>query len=144
MLLNILTKVHLAVVDKKGVDMTPCEELGYKVGDKFEVVPFRNESLFDSSVRIGDTVLLKEDDDTKMPLFTGEDDLVIKCVHISHLKKINIPTKRDGGKSLMSEGAHFDENSLLIVNLISSVAPNISVGDALKIAKLLLQNGFKQ
>ena len=37
-----------------------------------------------------------------------------------------------------------DKNILTIVDLISSVAPDVSVGDALNIANILLENGFKQ
>src|SRR5690554_7231836 len=46
--------------------MTPCEKMGYKVGDKFKVL---------SSVEgftEGQEIELYEDDGTDMPLFSGE------------------------------------------------------------------------
>ena len=45
--------------------MTPCERLGYKVGDEFEVIrhhAFKN----------GQVVTLHEDDGTECPLFAGD------------------------------------------------------------------------
>ena len=45
--------------------MTPCEKLGYKVGDEFEVIrhhAFKN----------GQVVTLHEDDGTECPLFAGD------------------------------------------------------------------------
>lgn len=46
--------------------MTPCEMLGYKVGDKFEVV--EKSYKFDA----GDVVCLQKDDGTASPYFTNE------------------------------------------------------------------------
>lgn len=46
-------------------NMTPCEMLGYKVGDEFEVIrhhAFKN----------GQVVTLHEDDGTECPLFSGD------------------------------------------------------------------------
>lgn len=46
--------------------MTQCEKLGYKVGDKFELV--EKSYMFD----VGDIVSLQEDDGTETPYFTNE------------------------------------------------------------------------
>ena len=43
-----------------------------------------------------------------------------------------------------SDEENSDKNILTIVDLISSVAPDVSVGNTLKIANLLIENGFKQ
>lgn len=48
--------------------MTPCEKLGYKVGDKFEVVG--DHHAFEK----GTVITLKRDDRTSNPLFTGARD----------------------------------------------------------------------
>lgn len=45
--------------------MTPCEMLGYKVGDEFEVI--RHHAL-----KKGQVVTLHEDDGTECPLFAGD------------------------------------------------------------------------
>lgn len=45
--------------------MTPCERLGYKVGDKFEVI--RHHAF-----KKGRVVTLHEDDGTECPLFAGD------------------------------------------------------------------------
>ena len=46
-------------------EMTPCERLGYKVGDEFEVI--RHHAF-----KKGQVVTLHEDDDTECPLFAGD------------------------------------------------------------------------
>lgn len=46
-------------------DMTPCEMLGYKVGDEFEVI--RHHAF-----KKGQVVTLHEDDGTECPLFAGD------------------------------------------------------------------------
>ena len=45
--------------------MTPCERLGYKVGDKFEVISHH-------AFKKGQVVTLHEDDGTECPLFAGD------------------------------------------------------------------------
>lgn len=45
--------------------MTPCEKLGYKVGDKFEVIGHH-------AFKKGQVVTLHEDDGTECPLFAGD------------------------------------------------------------------------
>lgn len=45
--------------------MTPCERLGYKVGDKFEVISHHE-------FKKGQVVTLHEDDGTECPLFAGD------------------------------------------------------------------------
>lgn len=46
--------------------MTPCEERGYKVGDKFQALP---NSLFP----VDTIVTLEKDDGDECPLFAGPD-----------------------------------------------------------------------
>lgn len=48
--------------------MTPCEEKGYKVGDKFEVLDDID------GFKKGQTLTLHRDDGTDIPLFKGEND----------------------------------------------------------------------
>ncbi len=48
--------------------MTPCEELGYKVGDKFEVIE-GDECV---GVKKGQIIELNEDDGSNYPLFEGD------------------------------------------------------------------------
>lgn len=45
--------------------MTPCERLGYKVGDEFEVISHH-------AFKRGQVVTLHEDDGTECPLFAGD------------------------------------------------------------------------
>lgn len=45
--------------------MTPCEKLGYKVGDEFEVIDHH-------AFKKGQVVTLHEDDGTECPLFAGD------------------------------------------------------------------------
>lgn len=45
--------------------MTPCEKLGYKVGDEFEVISHH-------AFKNGQVVTLHEDDGTECPLFSGD------------------------------------------------------------------------
>lgn len=48
---------------------TPCEELGYSEGDLFEVLKAAGTEF-----QVGQTVTLREDDRSDMPLFRGEVD----------------------------------------------------------------------
>lgn len=49
--------------------MTPCEEMGYKVGDEFTVL----ESA--EGFTAGQTIELNRDDGTDMPMFKGRNTL---------------------------------------------------------------------
>ncbi|QHJ84378.1 MAG: hypothetical protein [Bacteriophage sp.] len=49
--------------------MTPCEKLGYKVGDRFEVVAQNG-----SEAQVGWVVVLSEDDGTSFPYFKRDND----------------------------------------------------------------------
>ena len=60
--------------------MTPCEKLGYKVGDKFEVVS-NNHFAFNK----GEIISLSFDDDTHTPYFNDNKIPVM----LSKVKKIN-------------------------------------------------------
>ena len=85
--------------------MTPCEKLGYKVGDRFECIegnPLTNRN-------IGDILVLKEDDGSYIPLFKNETTgNEILHVGLSFVRKItqNIKTgdtiERDGKKYRMT------------------------------------------
>jgi hypothetical protein len=64
--------------------MTPCEKLGYKVGDEFEVV---KEGSFGN--RVGDILVLREDDGTNEPYFYSERrNTNNACCNISSLRKL--------------------------------------------------------
>lgn len=67
-------------------EMTPCEKLGYRVGDKFELV--EKSYKFDA----GDVVYLQDDDGTGSPYFTNESvkdeyPLGVSCF-LSSIKKV--------------------------------------------------------
>lgn len=70
--------------------MTPCENLGYKVGDRFEVL-YPNNSGF----VIGQVITLFRDDGTNCPIFAGDNQTFI-CVDgapgaymlLEHVRKI--------------------------------------------------------
>ena len=96
--------------------MTPCGELGYKVGDSFEVI---NKGVFSK----GSVVMLSEDDNTDMPRFiliqghrltTGGGVGSQAYIHIDELKpylqdlptedfKINLSNMTEAEKSLAKE-----------------------------------------
>lgn len=65
--------------------MTPCEKLGYKVGDQFEVV--KNEGFH--NFEIGRKVLLINDDGTEEPRFEGVGPLDKQWVPLNDVKPIN-------------------------------------------------------
>lgn len=84
--------------------MTPCEKLGYKVGDRF--VDLDNNKLVGRSK--GDILELVRDDGSDCPWFknitTGEDLIVCKLHHITLLRSYGASLKtgdtieRDGKK----------------------------------------------
>ena len=62
--------------------MTPCEKLGYKVGDKFEVV-----SDGGSWCKRGDIVVLNEDDGSNCPFFHKENGgWQQRCLYLHEVK----------------------------------------------------------
>ncbi|AHX01165.1 hypothetical protein M316_0100 [Nitrincola phage 1M3-16] len=63
--------------------MTPCEELGYKVGDKFVIVA---DTEYHYSK--GDIVTLDEDDGTNMPYFKVKDSWCSSRIHLFEVEKI--------------------------------------------------------
>lgn len=68
------------------VKMTPCEKLGYKVGDKFRV-----DHRVNGSVNYGDILTLIRDDGTECPYFSGSTRLGFEdksCVHLYKLTPI--------------------------------------------------------
>lgn len=60
--------------------MTPCEKLGYKVGDKFEVVEPRRE------LKKGDIVTLVRDDNDDSPMFIHENIEGKICLKLHRIK----------------------------------------------------------
>lgn len=70
--------------------MTPCEEMGYKVGDKFEVI---NEEV---GFQSGQVVTLFEDDGSAGPLFKGKNTRFNNAdgdggayMHIGNVRPVN-------------------------------------------------------
>lgn len=84
--------------------MTPCEKLGYKVGDRFEVIGHH-------SFKKGDVVTLREDDGSECPAFTGENgSLVTKGVtwsfaRLSDLNPVK-PSKLTKSKQALANAIH--------------------------------------
>ena len=73
--------------------MTPCEKLGYKVGDKFEVVEASQ------GFRRGQTVTLFRDDRSESPLFKGDNTRYSNAagspgayLMLSHVKPLTVTT----------------------------------------------------
>lgn len=75
--------------------MTPCEELGYKVGDTFEVI---DSGSYSGSINIGDIITLHADDGTATPLFTTEKEELF-WVGLSQVKSLNSTKLLTGGSS---------------------------------------------
>lgn len=78
--------------------MTPCEELGYKVGDEFEVI---NSGYM--TFNAGQVVVLTEDDHSECPLFEdkyGSDD---GYVYLKDVKLIKPSSTDDTATSQESE-----------------------------------------
>lgn len=71
--------------------MTPCEKLGYKVGDRFEMISDSNTG----SALTGDIVILNRDDNSDCPWFTNErngfDGCCIRLQHIRPLRATITP-----------------------------------------------------
>lgn len=86
--------------------MTPCEKLGYKVGDKFEVMVDQ-----DGRAKNGMALTLDNDDGTDNPLFSGPDEDWIYFAHIDEVKKITTENKWiewHGGECPVKKGALVD------------------------------------
>ncbi|MGY0156387.1 hypothetical protein ACVQK1_09300 [Edwardsiella tarda] len=64
---------------------TPCEKLGYKVGDKFVVV--RDDGFSRSTV--GDVLILALDDGSNCPIFRKENCINPYCPYLSNIAKID-------------------------------------------------------
>ena len=71
--------------------MTPCEKLGYKVGDRFECLE-GNTGLY----MPGDILILKEDDGSDNPWFLNKRTLERTAVHLDFVEK------RESGQSIQS------------------------------------------
>lgn len=72
-------------------NLTPCERLGYKVGDRFKLKGAT--SSFGGARAVGATIVLINDDDSEMPRFQLEEDPSnSKWVHLCNVKKLQ-PTK---------------------------------------------------
>lgn len=95
---------------------TPCQKLGYKVGDKFEIIQENNDGF-----SVGTVVSLCKDDGTDMPLFAGEntkfrnayeeEGAYTRLANVRPLKpkKAKRPwIKWDGGECPVPEGTLID------------------------------------
>lgn len=85
--------------------MTPCEKLGYKVGDEFEVIrhhAFKN----------GQVVTLHEDDGTECPLFAGDGGGAgvfdgVECSYATLNKQVRkIANKLKPAKQALADAIH--------------------------------------
>ena len=66
--------------------MTPCEKLGYKVGDRFEVI---NPECVTGNCSAGDIIILHRDDGSSMPLFRKEgEDYAHDCGYLEAIKPL--------------------------------------------------------
>ena len=74
--------------------MTPFEKLGYKVGDKFEVVV---DYLRQDYVKFGDVVTLYKDDDTNSPFFELEKGGIV-CLTIHQIRPLKTEAEKRGAK----------------------------------------------
>lgn len=128
--------------------MTPCEELGYKVGDKFVVIDISGAC---SDTEAGEVVYLSEDDGTSYPSFsTAERGLSNRVMHISAIKQITPNTDEgiewNGGECPVAQGilvAMKYRNGEVRYGLPALEEYGL-YGDALRIANILLENDFKQ
>ncbi|UCQ36410.1 hypothetical protein AABD69_09110 [Edwardsiella piscicida] len=67
------------------MNKTPCEKLGYKVGDKFVVVGQAGGSRAD----VGDIITLKYDDGSNVPHFTKQGDNWTYCPLLEDIVKLD-------------------------------------------------------
>lgn len=66
--------------------MTPCEKLGYKVGDRFVVI---RPELVTGGMSAGDIIILHRDDGSSMPLFRKEgEDYAHDCGYLEAIKPL--------------------------------------------------------
>ena len=66
--------------------MTPCEKLGYKVGDRFEVV---DPEQVTGNCSVGDIIILHRDDGTTSPFFRKEGrDFAHDCGYLGAIKPL--------------------------------------------------------
>lgn len=79
--------------------MTPCEKLGYKVGDKFEVV--REVRTF----KVGSVVQLSLDDGTDKPMFRGEYNNWYMDI-ITDVKPLAVRVKLTKSKQWLADAIH--------------------------------------
>lgn len=76
--------------------MTPCERLGYRVGDKFKEV---NPYWFD----VGAEITLVEGDGTRLLLFSGEADEVLEKYFLSLEEVIKIDHEEGDGDNKVNQ-----------------------------------------
>lgn len=63
--------------------LTPCEKLGYKVGDRFEVI------AYNGYYKVGEIIILTYDDNTDQPRFSGQSG--IWYIGLQNVKKYYEP-----------------------------------------------------
>lgn len=100
--------------------MTPCEKLGYKVGDKFEIIAEH------FAFKKGDVVILVHDDRSECPRFKSEGGGDYWFVLIEKLKPI-----KQGENSLLA--TRHD-----IIDALRETGASLSLHDAMEIAETLL------
>ena len=75
--------------------MTPCEKLGYKVGDRFEVI---GEGASDH-IEVGDIITLYRDDGTYVPFFQRDgEEFDHDCAFLSSLRPLKTEAEKRGAK----------------------------------------------
>ena len=85
--------------------MTPCERLGYKVGDEFEVISHH-------AFKNGQVVTLHEDDGTECPLFAGDGGVAgvfdgVECSFATLNKQVRkIANKLKPAKQALADAIH--------------------------------------
>ena len=66
--------------------MTPCEKLGYKVGDRFEVI---DPEQVTGNCSVGDIIILHRDDGSTSPFFRKEGrDFAHDCGYLEAIKPL--------------------------------------------------------
>lgn len=83
--------------------MTPCEKLGYKVGDRF--VSLDNNK--DSDRDVGDFLIMKKDDGDGCPWFLNERTQETIPVMTESVKKISDKGIRKAGDTIEQEGKKY-------------------------------------
>lgn len=72
--------------------MTPCEKLGYKAGDRFEVIG----DGVSTPIEVGEIITLYRDDGSEMPFFCREgEEFFCHCAFLSSLRPLKPQTEAE-------------------------------------------------